>query len=344
MKYIGNKSRLLGFIEDSLVDFGVNYKNIVAYDLFAGTGSVSEFFLKNGCEVYSCDNMNYSGAEQYRKLYFNKEPEFKELKEVIGFEKLDDILNYLNNLEGKKGYFFDNFCEEGIYKRKFFSSENAKKIDAIREKIDEWKNILPKEKYIFLVGILMDASDFVSNTAGTYGAYLKIWRSMALKKLTLKKPEFINKGKMNIFVDDVINFVDTRGKADVVYMDPPYNTRQYPAYFSVLESIVKNDKEKLIGKTGLRNYEQQKSKFSIKSEVKSEFKKLIDKIDSKYIVMSYSTEGILSVEDILNVLKEKGRTKIYDKSYRRFKTNAWTSRDTNLKEILFICDVHKGKR
>ena len=121
MKYIGNKSRLLGFIEDSLIDFGINYKNVVAYDLFAGTGSVSEFFLKNDCEVYSCDNMNYSEAEQYRKLYFKKEPEFNELKEVIGFEKLDDVLSYLNNLEGKKGYFFENFCEQGAYKRRFFS-------------------------------------------------------------------------------------------------------------------------------------------------------------------------------------------------------------------------------
>ena len=339
MKYIGNKSRLLGFIEESLIDFGVKYKDVVVYDLFAGTGSVSEFFLKNGCEVYSCDNMNYSKAEQYRKLYFNKEPEFNELKEIIGLEKLDDVLNYLNNLEGKKGYFFDNFCEGGSYKRKFFSNENAEKIDAIREKIDEWKNILPREKYNFLVGILMDASDFVSNTAGTYGAYLKIWRSMALKQLTLKKPEFINNGKMHIYVDDVVSFADSIDRADIVYLDPPYNTRQYPAYFSVLESIVTNDKEILNGKTGLRNYEKQKSKFSMKSEVKQEFKKLIDKINSKYIIMSYSTEGILSVQDILKVLEQRGKTKVYNKSYRRFKTNAWTSKETNLKEILFICEV-----
>ena len=283
--------------------------------------------------------MNYAIAEQYRRLYFRKEPIFNELKNIIGYEKLDDILKYLNSLEGNEGYFFENFCEEGKYKRRFFSSSNAKKIDAIRNKIDEWKDILPYEKYIFLVGILMNSADFVSNTAGTYGAYLKIWRSMALKELKLEKPEFINSGEIKMYISDVIDFVKEQNKADIVYLDPPYNTRQYPAYFSVLESIVVNDNQVLNGKTGLRNYEKQKSKFSIKKDVKEEFEKLINNIKSDYIVMSYSTEGILDSNFIMEVLKRKGKTKMYNTSYRRFKTNAWTEKNTNLKEILFICKV-----
>lgn len=339
MKYIGNKCRLIGFIEDCLKDFKVEYKNVKVYDLFSGTGSVSEFFLKNNCKVLSCDNMNYAIAEQYRRLFFREEPEFNEIKELIGYEKLDDILKYLNSLEGKKGYFFDNFCEEGEYKRKFFSSSNAKKIDAIRNKIDEWKDILPSDKYNFLVGILMNSADFVSNTAGTYGAYLKIWRSMALKEMKLEKPEFIHSGEIKMYTCDVINFVKNQDKADIVYLDPPYNTRQYPAYFSVLESIVVNDNQKLNGKTGLRNYENQKSKFSIKKYVKEEFIELIDSIKSNYIVMSYSTEGILDSDFIMETLNKKGKTKMYNTLYRRFKTNSWTEKNTNLKEILFICKV-----
>ena len=339
MKYIGNKCRLIGFIEDCLKDFKVEYKNVKVYDLFSGTGSVSEFFLKNNCKVLSCDNMNYAIAEQYRRLFFREEPEFNEIKELIGYEKLDDILKYLNSLEGKKGYFFDNFCEEGEYKRKFFSTSNAKKIDAIRNKIDEWKDILPSDKYNFLVGILMNSADFVSNTAGTYGAYLKIWRGMALKEMKLEKPEFIHSGEIKMYTCDVINFVENQDKADIVYLDPPYNTRQYPAYFSVLESIVVNDYQKLNGKTGLRNYENQKSKFSIKKYVKEEFIELIDSIKSNYIVMSYSTEGILDSDFIMETLNKKGRTKMYNTLYRRFKTNSWTEKNTNLKEILFICKV-----
>ena len=76
MKYIGNKCRLICFIEDCLKDFKVEYKNVKVYDLFSGTGSVSEFFLKNNCKVLSCDNMNYAIAEIYRRLFFREEPEF----------------------------------------------------------------------------------------------------------------------------------------------------------------------------------------------------------------------------------------------------------------------------
>lgn len=341
MKYIGNKSRLIGFIEDCLKDSEIIYKDAKVYDLFSGTGSVSEFFLENNCNVYSCDNMNYAIAEQYRRLYFRQEPKFEELKKIIGYEELDDILNYLNNLEGERGYFFENFCEEGKYKRRFFTCSNAKRIDAIRNKIEEWKEVLPNEKYMFLVGILMNSADFVSNTAGTYGAYLKIWRSMALKELKLEKPKMISKGSIKLFVNDAVNFVEKEDKADIVYLDPPYNTRQYPAYFSTLESIVVNDKQKLNGKTGLRNYEKQKSKFSIKKEVRQEFTKLVNKIKANYIVMSYSTEGILDKDFILNTLNNKGTTKMYDTAYRRFKTNAWTERNTNLKEIVFVCKIIK---
>ena len=339
MKYIGNKSRLIGFIEDCLKDFKVDYKNVKVYDLFSGTGSVSEFFLKHNCKVLSCDNMNYAIAEQYRKLFFRKAPEFNELKKIVGYENLDGILNYLNGLEGEKGYFFENFCAEGKYKRKFFSVSNAKKIDAIRNKIEDWKDILPIEKYNFLVGILMNSADFVSNTAGTYGAYLKIWRSMALKEMKLEKPEFISTGKIELYTCDVIDFLKKQDKADIVYLDPPYNSRQYPANFSVLESIVVNDKQMLNGKTGLRNYENQKSKFAIKKYVKDEFVNLINNIKADYIVMSYSTEGILKSDFIMEILKQKGKTKMYNTSYRRFKTNSWTEKNTNLKEILFICKM-----
>ena len=82
MKYIGNKTRLIGFIEECLRDSAVEFDNSVVYDLFSGTGSVSELFLRHNCKVLSCDNMNYAIAEQYRKLFFRKEPEFEEIENL----------------------------------------------------------------------------------------------------------------------------------------------------------------------------------------------------------------------------------------------------------------------
>lgn len=339
MKYIGNKTRVLDFIEACLVKSKIDYKNKKVADLFAGTGSVTNFFLKNNCEVLSCDNMTYSICEQYRINFYNYEPTFKELTDIINGYTLSDVLLYLNNLIGFEGYYFDNYAPSGKYKRQYFSDRNAKKIDAIANKINEWKTLLPVDKYNFLNGILMNSADKISNTSGTYGAYLKIWRSMALKELYLEKPKFTSKGKNYIFQSNVLDFVKHNKKFDIVYLDPPYNKRQYASNFHVLESIVVNDKQELKGKTGLRNYDKQKSDYCISSKVLNSFSELIDFIDAKYIVMSYSTEGLLKEKEIIDILSKKGKVTVYKNNYRRFKTNAWTSGQTNLQELVFVCEL-----
>lgn len=339
MKYLGNKTRVLDFIKKCMEDSNIIFNSKKVADLFSGTGSVSNFFLKNGCNVYSCDNMTYSIVEQYRINYYDKEPLFNEL-DKYSLTTLNDVLNHLNNLKGIKGYFYDNYAPTGKYKRQYFTDDNAQKIDAIRCEIQKWENILPKEKINFLLGILMCSADKVSNTSGTYGAFLKIWRSMALKKIILEKPEFSSKGKNYIFQDDVLNFVKRNKKFDIVYLDPPYNKRQYASNFHVLESIVVNDHQELKGITGLRNYDKQKSDYCMVRKVKKAFSDLIENIDSKYIVMSYSTEGLLKESEILEILKKKGNVSVYKNNYRRFKTNSWTSDKTGLQEIVFICKVY----
>lgn len=339
MKYIGNKTRVLDFIEESLIKSGIEYKQKRVVDLFAGTGSVSNFFLKNNCEVFSCDNMTYSICEQYRINYFNKEPLFEELSYIIGGSKLDDVLDYLNNLPGIEGYYYLNYAPSGKYKRQYFSDSNAKKIDSIRLKIGEWKKILDYSRYMYLLGILMCAADRVSNTSGTYGAYLKVWRSMALKDIVLEKPEITSEGKNYIYQNDVNEFIKEINNIDIIYLDPPYNERQYASNFHVLENIVVDDKPELKGKTGLRNYEKQKSDYCTKSKVLKSFTDLINNCNCKCIVMSYSSEGLMSENEIIDILSAKGKLEVYKKNYRRFKTNSWTNKNTGLQEIVFICKI-----
>lgn len=342
MKYIGNKTRLLDFIQESLKSSNIDIKDKTVIDLFSGTGSVSNLFLKNNCTVISCDIMTYSIAEQYRINYFRNEPTFLELKKEYNLYTLDEVLNYLNNLTEIEGYFFNNYAPSGVSKRQYFSDSNAKKIDSIRKCIEDWKKLLPKEKYLFLLGVLMCSADKVSNTSGTYGAYLKIWRSMALKALVLEKPIFINKGNAIIKQMDVLECVKENKNSFLIYLDPPYNGRQYASNFHVLENIVVYDKQILKGKTGLRNYESQKSNYCLKSKVLKEFNNLINNCNAEYIVMSYSTEGLLSVNDIKNIFEKKGTLNIYTYDYRRFKTNAWTSDQTGLQELLFVCKTNIG--
>ena len=342
MKYIGNKTRIMNFIEESLKKGNIDYNNKKVIDLFAGTGSVSSFFLRHGSTVYSCDNMLYSICEQYRVNYYREEPTFEELKDFLFDYSLDGVLKYLNYLCLIKGYFYENYAPSGKYKRKYFSDNNAMKIDAIRLEIEKWEEILPQEKKLFLLGILMCAADKVSNTSGTYGAYLKIWRSMALKDLVLEKPAFTSKGNNIIELCDVLTCIKNHKDVDIIYMDPPYNKRQYASNFHVLENIVVFDKQDLKGKTGLRDYKNQKSDYCIKSKVKNAFEELVMNMETKYLVMSYSTEGLLSEKEILEVLNRRGVVSLYRHSYRRFKTNAWTDKDTNLQELLFICKFYSN--
>lgn len=319
MKYIGNKTRLLDFIEESMVDFGVPMEGTL-FDIFGGTGSVGRHFKSLGLKIVSNDFMTYSYIHQYVTVKMNAMPTFKGLP----YGSIKNIISYLNELEPKKGYVFENFAPSGKYKRQFFSNENAMKIDSIRDQIEQWKkeSKISLEEYYILVCSLVDAADFVANISGTYGAYLKIWRSMALKSLQLKVPKIFSNDKENEVYQEDANKLIRNISCDILYVDPPYNSRQYASNFHVLETLSVWDKAPLYGKTGLRDYSQQKSLYSSKREAINAFEDLITAANAKYIVLSYNNEGIIPRDEIIRILSTKGNYKEYTTDYRRFRTES----------------------
>jgi adenine-specific DNA-methyltransferase len=317
MKYIGNKSRLLDFIYESVVDSRLP-KNGVFVDLFSGTGSVGRFFKDKGYRVISNDFMTYSFIAQYVLIKLNAMPSFTKLTK----NGINDVLKILNSIEPKKGYVFDNFAPSGSAKRQYFSDANAMKIDAIRDKIEDWKkqNLINIDEYYVLVNSLIDAADFVANISGTYGAYLKIWRSMALKDIKLLAPKISNNNHTNEVYQEDANEIIKQISADIVYLDPPYNQRQYAANFHLLETLAVWDKQKLSGKTGQRDYSMKKSAYSQKTKALEAFEDLVKNINARYIILSYNNEGIIPREDILRILSSVGNIKEYTTDYRRFRT------------------------
>lgn len=345
MKYLGNKTRLINFIEKSLQKNNITYEDVTVLDLCAGTGSVSLFFKQKNCSVSAVDIMNYSVGEMYRTLYFNNEPLFNELENCIGTNSLSGVLQYLNNLEPIEGYYYEEYGDGGRSGRKYFTDANSKKIDAIMLCLNDWKNILPVEKYLFLNGIVVNAIDRVANVAGTYGSFLKIWRSMALKPLVLTKPSFIDVGNVQIFKEDINKFLscnDGHIFYDIVYLDPPYNERQYAPNFHVLENISNNNLPVLYGKTGLIKYEHQKSLFCYKKKAIQYLEEVVSKINCNCFLLSYSTEGIMKYDEILILLEKYFIDVVVEKvEYRRFKTNSNTNLNTGLCELLFVCNKKK---
>jgi len=357
MKYIGNKQRLLDFI-DSVVKKERLPKKGTFVDIFTGTTSVAQYYKKKGYKLITNDNMTYSYVFQQAYIKTNQYPKFSNLLQSEYFnidptlsggkdKSLKIVIDYLNKLQGKRGFIFKHYAPDGEFKRQYFSNENAMCIDSAREEIDSWQKegLINETEYYVLLAPLIDAADFVANISGTYGAYLKIWRSMALKPFTILVPDLIESNIDHEVYQKDSNELINHLEANILYIDPPYNTRQYASNFHILETLACWDNPKVYGKTGLRPYEHQKSLYSQRTKCKEVFTDLIEKAKANYILMSYNNEGIIPREFILNTLGKGGKVKVYTKNYRRFRTERdhenrhYKVPDDRVKELIYFVKV-----
>ena len=350
MKYIGNKSNLLEFIETSLQSGGVPLDGSFT-DLFSGTTSVAEHFKRKGLALISNDFMTYSYVMQKAFIESNALPNFEKVLDHLKIkpsgDQLDVLIDHLNNIEPMEGYFFNNYGDGGDCNRMYFTRENACQVDAIRELIGSWlmEGLITDSEFYYLLAILIDAADHVANMSGTYGAYLKIWRSVALKKITLKKRHVYNNAKSNSVFQEKAEDLIKRISGDILYLDPPYNSRQYAPNFHVLESLAVWDKQELSGKTGLRNYDNQKSDFSSKTKATKALASVFESASFKYIALSYNNEGIIPQDSLEEILSIKGDVEVFVKDYRRFRTERdhekrqYKKVDDKTQEFLYLVRV-----
>jgi adenine-specific DNA-methyltransferase len=344
LRYIGSKKDLLDFIYAPFQDHSVAGK--VFFDAFTGTTVVAQFFKKRGMTVIANDLMTYSYVFARAYICVNSMPLFEGLAGIVNNPNVSNVVQYLNGLPGEKGFFYRNYSKEGSkgekFVRNYFSLENAQKIDAIREIIDSWRKerLISDDEFYILLCSLLEAVPSVSNIAGTYGAFLKIDDPRKFKTLRLKRPELIFCGKGHQCFNEDANELAKRVTCDILYVDPPYNTRQYAANYHILETIATWDKKIKDSKTGLSSWDSKKSKYSSKRECVTALEDLVRNANSKYIVMSYNTEGIIPYPEIRRILEARGKTVEYKMSYRRFKSNSNGDKSNSpLKELLFLTKI-----
>lgn len=345
MRFIGCKKLLLENIE-KVIDENIDKAESFC-DIFSGTTTVAKFF-KPRFKIISNDLLSFSYYIQKGTLENSKVPTFNNLKKNT---KISNPIDFFNNvqpseletLDQAKRFFQNNYSPKA--KRMYITDSNALRIDYIRNKINEWlqKSYINDSEYYYLVSALIEAVPYISNISGTYGAYNKWWDKRALKKLELKDLEITDNKKNNIAYNEDGNNLIKKINGDILYIDPPYNSRQYLPNYHILETIALYDSPKIKGVTGLREYSDKKSLYCNKANVKKAFEDLIKNASFSHIILSYSNEGLMSVEDIETILKKYGIAdsyKMYEIPYRRFKSRK-TSSKIELKELIFY--IRKNK-
>ncbi len=360
MRYIGSKWNLLSHIEGVIDKLGV--KEGIFCDLFAGTACVAAHFKRRGFRVISNDLLELSYVFQQALIANNGAPRFAGIVETLGdvqgdvqgdslFANLSPyhkVVAWLNCLPGKRGFIYHNYCPSGSneYGRQYLSDSNGQKIDAIRQQIQQWRDAgdITEDEFYLLLLPLLEGTSKVANISGTYGAYLKQWDPRTHKDLSMIPAEIIQSGfSHQVFRGDANQLIENI-RCDILYLDPPYNTRQYITNYHLLETIARYDTPALHGKTGLRNYDKsEKSAYCSKSDCYQAFKDLIEKADARHILVSYNDEGILHRDDLMSILSLRGEPRCDSAiDYRRFKSNSHGDQptlDNRVQELLFHLEV-----
>ncbi|WP_058485721.1 DNA adenine methylase [Defluviitalea phaphyphila] len=331
-RYLGSKYKLIPLIKKVIKKECENFTTFA--DIFAGTGVVADTFNSANTKIIVNDIL-YSNYIIYNTFFSNQSYDKTKVKELI---------NQLNNIKSQEdNYFSINFSNT------YFSYENALKIGEIRETIENWANkelINFREKSILITSLIY-AMDKVANTCGHYDAFRKTIDSGATP-IKLLMPYIKDNFNINneIYRIDA-NLLVRNLKADIIYIDTPYNSRQYSDSYHLLENVAKWEKPEVIGVA---------RKMVDRSEIKSSyctkkapivFKDLINNCNCKYIIVSYNnmskkgdgrSNAKISDDEIIEALQSRGTVKIFDTDYKYFTAGKTIIKEH--KERLFLCKVN----
>lgn len=338
LNYIGSKFQLLDWLTTAMKEKTgwTSFEDKTIADLFAGTGIVSYHFRKQKSKVISNDAELYSSIIAHaftRSVYTSK------CKTVL--------LNFQKDLDENKhkdtvGFLTTHYSPYEASERKFFTVENAKRIDYLRNKLENSKDTVSKDEYAFLLASLLLSADAVSNVPAVYGCYLKNFKSKAIKNLTLHpihnnvKPALDGSTTTNC---DVLKPECYSTEADLVYLDPPYNERQYSKNYFPLNILAKTPESLLTeaplkGKTGIPT-DCFISPFCRKGKLVEEaFDLLFKELKTKWIFLSYNSESIVSKDKMLELMKKYGEASVVERDYKRFKSFEY-NKDVDIQEYLF---------
>lgn len=322
-RYIGSKQKLIDWIFSVISQ---ECKNVNSFaDIFAGTGVVSAIASKHFDEI-ALNDFLHSNFAIYQAFFGAGKWDKNKIYRII------QDYNSINGLYLEDNYFSKSFGG------KYFSLNSAKIIGFVREDIEKNKKNLTAKEYYILIASLLYSIDKIANTVGHYDAYFK--KSRVEDVFIMKPVDPLEVKNVTIFKEDS-NFLAKQIRADIAYIDPPYNSRQYSRFYHVLETLTKWDKPELHG-TALKPEPENMSDYC-RVQAKYKLTELVNDLKVKYLVVSYnntyvsksnSSKNKITLQEIKDILTKKGETKIFEKEYRHF--NAGNTDFNNHKEYLFV--------
>ncbi|HEU4641423.1 MAG TPA: DNA adenine methylase, partial [Gemmatimonadaceae bacterium] len=231
--------------------------------------------------------------------------------------------------------------------RMYFTEGNAERIDAVRRRLHEWRTAgaIGDDAYYLLLAALIEAADRVANTAGVYAAYIKAWQPNATRPLSLVPlPPVRGARGCSAHRADAACAARAIGAVDLLYLDPPYNTRQYAGYYHVPEIIARgwfDGAPEIAGKTGLLADGGPRSAWCSPKRVGQALAELLAATGAAHVLVSYNSEGILSermLRETLEAAAVDGKVRRFRRDYRRYRADSDHARrryrDDRLHELL----------
>lgn len=272
----------------------------------------------------------------------------KDQAKFTAFGGYHQAIEKLNKLRPRKGFFYREYSPEGHnearVQRKYFTSANAKRIDAIRFRIRDWNEAgdLSTLEHWLLLADLIASTNQVANIAGTYGCFMSSFTPGALRPLQMHARQLRSTSpEWTVTNSDVFDLEP--GQGDVPYLDPPYTKRQYAAYYHIPETIAAEDEPKVSGITGLRPWKAKSSPFCYKVKAARTMDSLLGSLDSHRILISYSSDGHIPPHEIASITERHGKTTTHRfENFGRYAPNAESQANSSGRRLTeFVFDIRR---
>lgn len=363
--YLGNKRSLIEKIrnEVSEISKSLNKSKLICADLFSGSGIVARMLKAHSQKLIVNDLENYSAV--LNSCYLTNQRDFPS-------ELCKEIMREIENRKNKNlisGIITENYApknDDDIKKgeRVFYTHKNALLLDTYRKLIDDVTSDFCKNedfseenfygiRKFFLAPLLTEASVHVNTSGvfkgfykdkntglGCFGASGKDALSRILGNVELKLPVFSNfESDVEIFKKDAVILSSELKNLDVAYLDPPYNQHPYGSNYFMLNLILKNRLDVKISDVSGITQDWNHSDFNRRRTALSSMEKIVESLDSKFIVISYNSEGFINFEQMTEMLKKYGKLKTVEIPYNAFRgSRNLRERELYVSEFLFVLE------